>query len=203
MLGRFLSHCPKGGPGDEAYELTYAECADFLLGRMHAQEPPFDRHEWHLATIKIPSDELDATFEFICWMNSLALFVSGIAERNSDNAGNQLAGELVEQLKSRFHDSGPTLTMFFNAILCAPPLPSDHSAFKEKAGEKWSAHTAVFGRAKAALDHVDIEKSAREAALSLLGPCMVYGTQCSITRFSTVIPKIRLVERHSDQPQAS
>jgi hypothetical protein len=117
-------------------------------------------------------------------------------------SGDLLIGQLEEQLIARLPDAGPSLVMFFRAEFTAPPLPSDHPVFTQKNCEVWAKHTAAFGRAKAALDHVsDIGNISKEEALSLLGRCVGYGTICSSERFSTVIPKIRFVEQSSEHTQ--
>jgi hypothetical protein len=191
MLDKLISRGRKGHPGPEHYELTYAECADWLLQQMHAAEPPFNRREWHTATVEIPSEELEATFELICWMNSLAMFLRKVVEQHGAIAGRLLARELVDQLLSRLPNSGPSLVMFFNAILDAPALAPDHPVFARDDCALWSKHTDAFGRAKAALDHVaEID---REDALSLLGPCIAYGSACSLERFNAVVPKIQFI----------
>jgi len=185
---------------------------------MVAEEPPFDHGEWYTALIQreLPSGGLDAitlgleaTFEFICWMNSLAVFVSAIIESQGEESGHLLIRELEEQLIARLPDAGPKLVKFFRAELTAPPLPSDHPVFAANLNKDskylsnpTNARVAeAFGRAKAALDHVtEID---REEALSLLGPCIAYGTLCSGERFSAVIPKIRFVEVASTEIQAN
>lgn len=45
----------------EYYELTYTGCADFLIERMVAEEPPFDHGEWFTALIQreLPPGGLD------------------------------------------------------------------------------------------------------------------------------------------------
>lgn len=91
--------------------------------------------------------------------------------------------------------------MFFNAILDAPALVPDHPVSAKETCAIWSKHTDAFGRAKAALDHVT--EINREEALSLLGPCIAYGSACSLERFSAVVPKIRFIERHTDQTLTS
>lgn len=199
MISKLFSRAQKNNPRIENYELTYVECADFLLQRMHDQEPPFSRDEWHLATVKIPSEELDATFELINWMNSLSLFVLKVAEYYGNGSAQTFASELVEQLVTRLPDSGPTLAMFFDAIVSAPPLASDHPIFDDENCARWSTHTDTWGRAKAALDHVN--EINRNETLRLLGPCMIYGTHCSLTRFGTVIPKLRFIQERSEQAQ--
>jgi hypothetical protein len=211
MFGKLFRRARMSEPESGHYDLTYAGCADFLIQRMIGQEPPFDRDEWYFAQIRleIPSGGLDAItpgldaiFEFICWMNSLVVFVSGIIESHGEESGHLLIGQLEEQLIARLPDAGPSLVMFFRAELEAPSLPSDHSVFTQKKCEVWAKHTAAFGRAKAALDHVsDIGNISKEEALSLLGRCVGYGTICSSKRFSTVIPKTRFVEQHPEQPQ--
>ena len=198
MLDKLFHRVRKNHPAPEHYELTYAECADFLLQRMLANEPPFDRSEWHTATVEIPSEELEATFELICWMNSLVMFLWKVIEQHGDDAGRSLARELIEQMLSRLPDSGPSLVMFFNAILDAPSLLPDHSVFTRENCALWSKHIDAFGRAKAALDHVS--EIDREEELSLLGPCIAYGSACSLERFSAVVPKIRFVQQHTEQP---
>jgi len=179
---------------------------------MVAEEPPFDHGEWYTALIQreLPSGGLDAitlgldsVFEFICWMNSLAVFVSGVIESHSEEAGYLLIRAIEEQLIARLPDAGPKLVMFFRAVLIAPSLPSEHPVFTANSykDSKWLSNstnasvTGAFGRAKAALDHVD--EIDREEALSLLGPCITYGSACSRERFSAVIPKIRFVENVS------
>ena len=207
-LGRYLgslnSRLPQGPEksAPDRYELTYAQCADFLLQRIHSLEPPFDHNEWHLAAIEIPSEEWEATFELISWMNSFALFVMLVTEQHGNSSGLMLSRALDEQLRSVLPDSGPALAMFFRAILDAPSLPYDDPVFTRNHWcQTWSTHTAEFGRAKAALDCVtEID---REEALSLLGPCMVYGTHCSLIRFSGLVPKIRFVEVASTELQAN
>jgi hypothetical protein len=199
MMGKPLEDA-KSAP--DHYELTYAACAEFLLERLHSKEPPFDHNEWHLAPIEIPSEEWEAVFELISWMNSFALFVMLVLEQHGEDSGLKLAHELNEQLLSVLPDSGPALARFLGAILYAPPLPCDDPVFaRNKWCRDWSSHTEVFGRAKAALDCVtEID---REEALSLLGPCMVYGTHCSRTRFSNVVPKIRFKENPPAQIRAN
>jgi hypothetical protein len=211
MIGKLFRRTSKSGVGVGHYDLTYAGCADFLIQRMVAEEPPFDHGEWYIALIQLelPSGGLDAItpgldaiFEFICWMNSLVVFVSGIIESHGEVSGDLLIGQLEEQLIARLPDAGPSLVMFFRAEFTAPPLPSDHPVFTQKNCEVWAKHTAAFGRAKAALDHVsDIGNISKEEALSLLGRCVGYGTICSSERFSTVIPKIRFVEQSSEHTQ--
>jgi len=218
LVGRLLPGTPQAHPVFDSYELTYAGCADFLIRTMVAEEPPFDHGEWHTALIQreLPSGGLDAitpgldaTFEFICWMNSLAVFVSGIIGSQGEESGYLLIRELEEQLIARLPDAGPKLVMLFRAELTAAPLPSDHPVFAANL-KKDSKHlsnpanarvTEAFGRAKAALDHVTEIDS--EEALSLLGPCIVYGTACSGERFSSVIPKIRFIEVASTELQAN
>jgi hypothetical protein len=218
-VGRFFGSLIGGWPegtqeaAPDHYELDYAGCADFLIQQMVAEEPPFDRGEWYIALIQLElppggldaiTPGLDAIFEFTCWMNSLAIFVSGIIESQGQESGNLLIRELEEQLIARLPDAGPSLVMFFRAELTAPPLPSDHPVFERKPCESWSKHTEAFGRAKAALDHVsEIGSISKLEALSLLGRCVVYGTICSSKRFSTVIPKIRFVEVASTELQAN
>jgi hypothetical protein len=164
---------------------------------MHGAEPPFNRREWHTATVEIHSEELEATFELICWMNSLVMFLWKVVEHHGPGAGGLLASELRQQLLSRLPDSGPSLIMFFNAILDAPALAPDHPVFTREACALWSKHTDAFGRAKAALDHVtEID---RAEALSLLGPCIAFGSACSLERFSAVIPKIRFIDRQPEE----
>ena len=204
LPGTRQDHPVQAQPVLNSYELTYAGCADFLIQRMVAEEPPFDHGEWYTALIQreVPSGGLDAItpgldaiFEFICWMNSLVIFVSGIIESQGEESGWLLIRELEKQLVARLPDAGPSLVMFFRAELAAPPLPSDHPVFAQKNCEKWSKQSEAFGRAKAALDHVsDIGNISKDEALGLLGRCVVYGTHCSSTRFSTSIPKIRFVE---------
>lgn len=213
LPGTRQNHPVQAQPVLNSYELTYAECADFLIQRMVAVEPPFDHGEWYTALIQleVPSGGLDAItpgldaiFEFICWMNSLAIFVSGIIESQGEASGRLLIRELEEQLIARLPDAGPVLVMFFRAELTAPPLQSDHPVFAQKNCEKWSKHTEAFGRAKAALDHVsDIGNISKEEALSLLGRCVVCGTICSSERFSAVIPKIRFVNETSNALRAN
>jgi hypothetical protein len=203
-LGSLIGRTPQATQeiAPDHYELTYAGCADFLLERLHSKEPPFDPNEWHLAAIKIPSEEREATFELISWMNSFALFVMLVLDQHGEESGLKLARELNEQLLSVLPDSGPALARFLGAILSAPPLPYDHPVFaRNEWCQKWSTHTKEFGRAKAALDCVtEID---REEALSLLGPCMVYGTHCSLTRFSGLVPKIRFIENPQAQIRAN
>lgn len=197
MLDKLFRRAHRDDSHPEHYELTYAECADWLLQRMHAIEPPFDRSEWHTATVEIPSEELEATFEFICWSNSLVMFLWKVIEHHGVDAGRLFAHELVGQLLARLPDSVPTLVMFFNASLDAPALEPEHPVFTRESCALWSNHTDAFGRAKAALDHVaEIDKL---EALSLLGPCIAYGSSCSLERYSAVVPKIRFVERHPEQ----
>lgn len=97
--------------------------------------------------------------------------------------------------------------MFFRAVLTAPPLPSDLLVFATNSDKdsKWLSNPSsafvsdAFGRANAALNHVtEID---REEALSLLGPCITYGSHCSRERFSAVIPKIRFTGRGFDCTQ--
>jgi hypothetical protein len=212
LIGRLLPDTQPAHPVFDSYELTYTGCADFLIERMVAEEPPFDHGEWYSALIQreLPSGGLDAItpgldaiFEFICWMNSLAVFVSGIIESQGEESGYSLIRAVEEQLIARLPDAGPRLVMFFRAVLTAPPLPPDHPVFTINSDKdsKWlstpthAVVTDAFGRAKAALDHVT--QIDRVGALSLLGPCITYGSICSKERFSTVIPKIRFVEEAS------
>ena len=131
LLGKLLHSPAQEAPPPEAYELTYAGCADFLIQRMVAEEPPFDRNEWHLASIRLElppggldaiTPGLDAVFEFICWMNSLVVFVSGIVALHGKESFHLLIRELEEQLVTRLPDAGPRFVMFFRAELTAPPL---------------------------------------------------------------------------------
>ena len=213
LMGRLLPDTRQAHPVFDSYELTYAGCADFLIQRMYAEEPPFDHSEWYFALIRLdlPSGELDAiepglynAFKCCCWMNSLAIFVSGIIESQGEEAGYLLIRALEEQLVARLPDAGPALAALFRAELAAPPLPTDHPVFAQKNCESFSKHTAAFGRAKAALDYApEIGKITKVEALSLLGRCVVYGTICSSKRFSTVIPKIRFIEAASNVPEAN
>ncbi len=178
-------------PSPEFYEISHAYFADFLLRRMHEKEPPFDRNEWHLASVEIPSD-WDALFELICEMNAMAVCICLIFTIHGETTGITALKAITDYLKDVLKESGETLSAFLVAIVFAEPIAADDPVFQREDAVKWSHHLLVFGRAKEALTLVHIEQRHRPEALSCLGRCMVYATNCSTTRFSALVNKLRL-----------
>jgi hypothetical protein len=190
-LKDLIGQTTKVQPAPESYELSYAEFADFLLRRMHEKQPPFDRNEWHLATVEIPSD-WDAVFEVICEMNAIAVGIWLIITIHGQATGVAALQAIIDHVEYVSEENGKTLAAFLVAIVFANPIAADDPVFQREDTVKWSQHLLVFGRAKEALALVQIEERHRPEALSRLGRCMVYATDCSTTRFSTLVNKLRL-----------
>lgn len=174
-----------------SYELSYGDFADFILDLLRQQQPPFCHNEWHLATVEVPSD-WEAVFELCCHMNALAVCVGAVNTICGLEVASELGEAFARRLEVQFGDTGAKLATILASQLFAEPLTPDHSVFQREDTKEWSRHCETFGRAKAALDNVQIEDRHRLEALSRLGRCMIYASHCSQTRFGAVVPKLRL-----------
>ena len=194
-IKRLLTRSAETAETPDSYELTYPQCASFLIERMGADEVPFHRSEWHLALVEIPSD-WDPLFDVACSMNALVVFVSEVSSCHGEQAAIGVADALAALL-GRAPETGPKVVRLFSAMLFAETIATDHPVLQREDTRDWKNHLLMFGRAKAAIELMAIEERHRNEAISRLGRCLIYATHCSSTRFHAAVAKMRFLDGDS------
>jgi hypothetical protein len=103
-----------------------------------------------------------------------------------------MASALIDHFSQLLSDK--YLMSNFAAMLLAEPIDPDHEVFCLPDGEGLNAHVHAFGRAKIAIDRVDLPEKQRLIAWSKLARCLVFNTHCATLRFGAVTERFTLLE---------
>lgn len=132
---RLLARRAETAETPASYNLTYGQCADFLIERMQANEVPFHRSEWHLASVEIPSD-WDPLFDVASSMNALVVFVSEVSSCHGEEPAVGVA-EALATLLGRVPETDPKVVRLFSAMLFADTIATDHPVFQREDTRDW------------------------------------------------------------------
>jgi hypothetical protein len=172
---------------------TREHFASIVCDRLYEREPPFNRDEWHVATVTIP-EKWDSAFELAAWANQFATVLMVIANGvlGPDEAGLIFQHISVQLIKMHVDADFPMLIW---RMLQTEPLPADHPVFKLPECARWSTeHGLAFARASVAIESIDMPADEKLDALSRLGRCFVYATHCAAYRFGDLVEKLRFVD---------
>jgi hypothetical protein len=174
--------------------------AQTILQSMVKQEPPFDHNEWHLATVRIPEQWMDA-FELLCGANALLTIVAtlGASKHGQDEAA-RIYEILLRELK--VHAESEWLGSVLAEMVTAKAFPSDHPVFQLPEALKFSMHGWAFARAEIGLKRFQMVKEERMVFIGKLGACFVYNQVCASERFHPVIEKLRFVDSDEEMEAA-
>jgi hypothetical protein len=166
------------------------------------KKPPFDPQTMRSATLGIPP-EWHGLFEFAVEANQYTELFELLSSRR---IGPKKAGHLLvvtgKYLQEISDAHGHIAALFATMYMCEP-LSTDHPLFSSESYHPFVSQRQIFGRAKVAMQHIEMTDEDRLWATGELGLRLILATEVAHRCFVPLTESIQFVESEEDMVKAA